>query len=551
MTKKIFKSMMAIAITVMVLCSAFLLGILYDHFSDRVMDEIRNQAYFIAEGIAADDDAYLDRIHEAENRITLIESDGTVIFDTKGNAAEMENHSDREEVREARSFGEGTSRRYSNTIGTQTLYCAKQMEDGRIIRVSAEINSVWSLVLGVVYPMVFVLILTSILAVFLSKRSVSRIVAPVNTIDLENPEFEEPYDEFAPFLKKIHMQNARIQEQMQELKRRQTEFGIITENMSEGFLIIDEKTEILSYNSAALKLLNVTAEDAEKSKSVLAVNRSESFRTVVEDALAGKHSEQPMQAGDRFYHIVANPVIPADKAIGVIIIILDVTEKEQRELLRREFTSNVSHELKTPLTTIYGISDMICGGMVKESDIKGFSETIRDETGRMITLIDDIIKLSRLDEGRTDIEMCNVDLLTTASAVAQRLQYASEKAGIMISVKGDSTVVRGAPAMLEEMMYNLVDNAVKYNRENGTVVISVGETDGRKFFSVEDTGIGIPKDAQERVFERFYRVDKSHSRKIGGTGLGLSIVKHGAVFHKAEVALESTEGVGTTVKVSF
>lgn len=352
-------------------------------------------------------------------------------------------------------------------------------------------------------------------------------------------------------IQKIRTQNAHIQKQMQELKRRQTEFRIITENMSEGFLILDRKTEILSYNSAALRLLDVTEEDARKSRSVLAVNRSESFRTAVELALDGKHNQQPMASGEMCYHIVANPVLHSGLVTGVIIIILDVTEKEKREQLRREFTSNVSHELKTPLTTIYGIADMICGGMVKPEDLSGFSETIRSESQRMIALIDDIIKISRLDEGTEKMEQCETDLFALAHNVAQRLSYAAQKAGVTISVTGESAVINGVPAVLEEMLYNLTDNAIKYNHENGRVTLTAGQENGRCFVTVEDTGIGIPLDAQERVFERFYRVDKSHSRKIGGTGLGLSIVKHGAALHGAVLSLESTVGSGTKIKVVF
>lgn len=338
---------------------------------------------------------------------------------------------------------------------------------------------------------------------------------------------------------------------MSELKRRQNEFNIMTENMSEGVLLIDSRTEILSYNPAALRLLGVTKEDAENSRSILEINRSENFIKAVETALDGKHSELSLGSDDRTYHIAANPVLSGENVSGVIIIILDVTETEKREQLRREFTSNVSHELKTPLTTIYGISDMLCGGIVKSEDINGFAENIRSEAQRMITLIDDIIKLSRLDEGGKDIEKCEVDLFGIAESVAERLEYSAEKPGISITVSGKRTVVNGAPAIIEEMLFNLADNAVKYNRENGTVTITADENDSGKYFSVKDTGVGIPPEAQERVFERFYRVDKSHSRKIGGTGLGLSIVKHGAAFHNAEIHMSSTENAGTEITVTF
>ncbi len=547
MTQKIFAGMISVALIVIILCGSFLIGILYDYFNGIVYSEMENHAHLISNGISNDGDAYLARLSDSTNRVTIIDPDGTVSYDSESDFINMDNHSNRAEVLEALDSGKGQSSRYSDTIGMHTLYYAEMMDDGRIIRIATEVNSVWTLVLGVLQPMVFVLILTIIAAALLSSTIARHITHPINEIDLNAPELDEPYEELAPLVQKIRAQNSRISVQMQKLKRQQKEFSIITENMSEGFLIIDNKTEILSHNSAALRILDATEEDAGKSRSVLELNRTESFRKAVEAALKGDHSEQPMEISDKQYHIVANPVFHGGEVTGIVIIILDVTEKERRELLRREFTSNVSHELKTPLTTIYGISDMLCGGIVKPEDVRGFSETIRSESQRMITLIDDIIKLSRLDEGGSGIEKSDTDLLLIAKNVANRLQYAAEKARISVCIEGESSVIFGAPAIIEEMIFNLADNAIKYNKENGSVNITVGN---RKV-CVSDTGVGIPKNAQERVFERFYRVDKSHSRRIGGTGLGLSIVKHGAAFHNASVELESTEGIGTKITISF
>ena len=395
------------------------------------------------------------------------------------------------------------------------------------------------------------LILAVIAALVLSRAISKRIVKPINNVDLNKPELDEPYEELAPLVQKIRGQNLHIREQMNELKRRQTEFNIMTENMSEGFLLIDSKTEILSYNPAALRLLGVTKEDAQNSRSILEINRSESVISAVEAALEGRHSEQSLTSEGRIYHIAANPVLNSEKVSGVIIMILDVTEAQKREQLRREFTSNVSHELKTPLTTIYGISDMLCGGIVKAEDIKEFSETIRSESQRMITLIDDIIKLSRLDEGGKNVKKSPVDLLAAAKTVAERLSFYAKQKGVRITVQGESTVINGTPSVIDEMLYNLADNGIKYNKPNGEVTVTVGKKDGKSFFSVKDTGIGIPAEEQERVFERFYRVDKSHSRQIGGTGLGLSIVKHGAIFHGAQIMMESTQNIGTEITVVF
>ncbi len=551
MTRRIFVGIISVAMAVIVVCGAFLVGILYDYFNGLVFDEIENQAYFISSGIESEGDDYLKRIADADNRITIINPDGSVSYDSKSDINTMDNHSGREEIVEAIEKGKGESYRYSETIGTQTLYYAKKIDDGRILRVSVEMNSVWTLVIEALYPMIAVMIIAIISAAVMSRIIAKRIVRPINNIDLGNAELDEPYEELAPLLKKIRHQNRRIQKHIRELKRKQDEFRIITENMSEGFLIIDDKTELLSYNTSAIKLLGVTEEDAINTKSVLEVNRTESFRNAVELALDGEHNEQPMSIGDKCYNIVANPVLHSSVVTGVIIIILDVTEKIKREQLRQEFTSNVSHELKTPLTTIYGISDMLCAGIVKPEDIAGFSGKIRVESERMITLINDIIKLSRLDEGGNVLEKSDVDLFKIAKIIVSRLDYAAEQAKVKVSVTGESSVINGAAAIIEEMIYNLIDNAIKYNRQGGKVEVKVGAENGRKSVLVSDTGIGIPKDAQERVFERFYRVDKSHSRKIGGTGLGLSIVKHAAVFHGASIELDSQENVGTNIKVIF
>lgn len=551
MRKKIFTGIISVALAVIILCGTFLIGILYGHFNDLVFDELENQLYFISNAVADGGDEYLQSVSGCENRITVVNEDGTVAYDSKTDPEDMDNHLMREEIREAFEYSEGKSLRYSDTIGTRTLYYAKRMDDGRVIRISAEVSSVWALVLDVLQPMIAVLILAVIAALVLSRAISKRIVKPINNVDLNKPELDEPYEELAPLVQKIRGQNLHIREQMNELKRRQTEFNIMTENMSEGFLLIDSKTEILSYNPAALRLLGVTKEDAQNSRSILEINRSESVISAVEAALEGRHSEQSLTSEGRIYHIAANPVLNSEKVSGVIIMILDVTEAQKREQLRREFTSNVSHELKTPLTTIYGISDMLCGGIVKAEDIKEFSETIRSESQRMITLIDDIIKLSRLDEGGKNVKKSPVDLLAAAKTVAERLSFYAKQKGVRITVQGESTVINGTPSVIDEMLYNLADNGIKYNKPNGEVTVTVGKKDGKSFFSVKDTGIGIPAEEQERVFERFYRVDKSHSRQIGGTGLGLSIVKHGAIFHGAQIMMESTQNIGTEITVVF
>ncbi len=550
MKRKIFGGIISVALAVILLCGGFLTAVLYGHFNDLMYDELKNQAFFISNAIT-ENDSYLDSISASDNRITIVNANGTVAFDNRRNPEDMDNHSEREEIIEAFENGVGISSRYSDTLGTQTLYYAIKMNDGRVIRISAEVASVNSLVLDVLKPMLLAIVIAVVGAMLLSTAISKKIVKPINSIDLNDSNLSEPYEELAPLVHKIRVQNEHISEQMSELKRRQDEFNIMTENMGEGFLLIDNKTEILSYNPAALRLLGITKEDAENSRSILEINRSEQLIKAVEMSLSGKHSQLSIGSDNNIYHIAANPVLNNEKVTGVIIIILDITESEKREQLRREFTSNVSHELKTPLTTIYGISDMLCGGIVKQQDVNGFAENIRDEAQRMMTLIDDIIKLSKLEEGGNSIEKTDTDLMSVAKSVAERLKYSADKSGVKITVNGEETIINGAPAIIEEMMYNLTDNAVKYNHENGSVTITVGEKKTGKFFSVKDTGVGIPSEAQERVFERFYRVDKSHSRTIGGTGLGLSIVKHGAIFHNAEIQMNSIENIGTEITVVF
>lgn len=551
MTRKIFTAIISVAVISIAFCCIFLVSILHSYFNGIVFAELKNEAEFISAGISAHGDSYIEEIQQFSNRITVITPDGVVVYDSKADEKNLDNHIDREEIKEALENGEGRSSRYSNTFNNSTLYYALKMKDGRIVRVSVETDSVWSLMLGVLQPMSVITVLAIILAAVLSTAIAKHIITPINQIDLNNPEQDEPYEELAPLMKKIRIQNKSIRNQMKELKRKQEEFSIITESMSEGFLIIDGKTEILSYNSAALTLLGVSREDAAKAKSVLSLNRSEEFRNAVDLSLNGEHNEQTLTSGAAIYRILANPVFYDSEVTGVIILIFDVTEKEQREQLRQEFTSNVSHELKTPLTTIYGISDMLAGGIVKADDVKGFSETIRSEAERMITLINDIIKLSQLDENNASLEKCEVDLYKTAQSAAERLEHTAEKADVSIFVTGEEQIVNGVPAIIEEIIYNLSENAIKYNRTGGKVVITVESRMGKPTVCVEDTGIGIPPEHLNRVFERFYRVDKSHSRRIGGTGLGLSIVKHGAAFHGASIKLESTENVGTKVTVTF
>ena len=550
MTKKIFKSMVAVSAAVLLVCILCISYVLYGYFGDIITDELETNANLISQEIEEDEN-YLANMDGIDNRITFVDTDGAVLFDSEADAAEMENHADREEISEAMADGKGYSVRYSDTLATKTIYFAKALDDGKVLRVSQDQSVAMLLLKGIIGPVILISVIIIILASVVSRAISKRIVTPINEMDTNDPDAEEPYVELAPLMIKIRQQNTHIKLQMAEMERERNEFNAITENMSEGFLLIDKNMEILSYNSAALELLG----DGEMSEphNAFELNRSRGFRAAAEESLAGKHSQQPLETESRQYNIIANPVFEDEKIVGAVIIIVDVTEKEQRDRLRREFTSNVSHELKTPLTTIYGVSDMMAEGIVKPADVKSFGKNIKDESGRMINLIDDIIKLSKLDENpAADAdEMSETDLFETAKDVIDRLTVYAEEKGIKLYLQGSSAVIDGIPSLCNEIIYNLCENAIKYNRENGSVTISVRNEREGALLTVEDTGIGIPYEYRERIFERFFRVDKSHSSNVDGTGLGLSIVKHAVSQMGGSIEVESVEGAGTKMIIRF
>lgn len=547
MTKKIFRSIICASFVTFLACFVFIMGILYEYFNNSLLKELRNEADIVEQGIELYGEKYLENIDSA-NRITWIESDGDVLYDSEIDASKLENHSEREEVIEAFESGSGSSQRYSTTFAERNIYYAKLLDNDTVIRISSSQYTVWALLLAMVEPMLFVFVIVIIISVFLAVALSKKIVRPLNDMDLENPDVDESYPEISPLLRKISRQNMLINRQMKALKKNEEEFMTITSNMSEGLVIIDKNTEILSFNSGALKLLG--KDKAELGESIFTLNRSEGFRNAVDEALKGNHGEGSLEIDGRICQVLANPVFDVDVR-GAVVLIMDVTEKEQREALRREFTSNVSHELKTPLTSIYGISEIMMNGIVKPEDMGRFAENIHNESGRLINLVSDIIRLSQLDELSDEIEKVPVDIYASAKSVAERLKSLAEKNEVTIDVSGEKTIINGVNSMIDEIIYNLCENAVKYNKTGGKVSIFTGIENGKKTIKVSDTGIGIPKEDFNRIFERFYRVDKSHSRKIGGTGLGLSIVKHGAAYNGARVEVESREGVGTTFRVIF
>ena len=551
MRKKIFKNMCLLALVTILLSSLLVTIVYYANSDARMKSEVREETRFVRGAVELSGQDYLATVENTANRITLIDTDGTVLYDNQADPATMENHSNREEFQEASTAGAGEATRISDTIAEQTFYYAVKLQNGQVLRVAATTDSVFAAVLAVLPWILGVEVLVAVCTVLFSNFLTKKIVAPINRLDLDHPADNEIYDELSPLLGKISRQNEVIAQQMKSLREKQEEFTSITENMSEGFLVLDNNTDILSYNTSALRLLGAESVPAESHVSALALNRSAGFRSAVDGALAGKRSEQLVRQGGRCCQVMANPVLRDGEVEGAVVVILDITEREERENLRREFTANVSHELKTPLTSISGFAEIIKNGIVKPEDIPRFAGNIYEESQRLVTLVDDILNLSRLDEADVQLEREDFDLSSLARDVAGRLKASAKKNGVVITVIGDKAEINGVKSIVDEMVFNLVDNAVKYNKQNGRVTVTVDSSSDGTALTVTDTGIGIPQADVDRVFERFYRVDKSHSKEIGGTGLGLSIVKHGAAFHNAKVSLQSTEGEGTTVRLVF
>ena len=548
MTKKIFRSFLLTTLLTLAVSMFFVFGILYQYFEEQLMNDLKSKAVFISHAVESEGADYLERIGDVGERVTLIAPDGTVIADTEANAAEMENHLERSEVKQAAENSSGTSVRYSETLTEKIIYYAVKMPNGNILRVSVKHYTVITILLGLVQPILVTLLIAAVLCFVLSSKLSKSIVKPINSLDLDAPENNDAYEELAPLLKKISRQRKIIDEQLQTAKRLQEEFRLITENMSEGFLVINSERNVLTYNSAALRLLEISEPP---SGNVLAVNRSGPFRNAVERALSGERSENEMMFGESCYGIIANPVLNDGEVIGAVIIILDVTERVRREQLRREFTANVSHELKTPLTSISGFAEMMVNG-VPDDIAADFARSIYDEAQRLIVLVGDIIKLSELDENSARLEQERVDLRELSEDVAKRLGLAAENKNVAVTVIGNAQIT-GVRKILDEMIFNLCDNAIKYNKNGGSadIVISSDAEKHTVTLTVRDTGIGIPGYAQNRVFERFYRVDKGRSKSAGGTGLGLAIVKHGAACHNAEIHLKSEENKGTEISIIF
>ena len=549
MTKKIFKSIMAVCTVVLVLGLAFVMGILYRYFGKQISTELEKEASYVAQGVELSGVEYLEKLNGKNARITLIDQDGSVLYDSQAEASSMENHGDREEVKEAAETGKGEAVRMSETLSEKTIYYALRLTDGSILRVSSTQYSVLALVYQLIVPVLWILLLMIVLSGVFAFRLSKKVVEPVNNLDLEHPEENEIYEEVAPLLSRMYKQNKEIKNQIDTARRQQEEFSIITENMQEGLVVIDRYTMILSGNSSVWKLFHVNG--PKNGESVYVLNRSEEFQSIIDKALDGKHNEAVLKVDGSDIHVIANPVMRENQVEGAVLLLVNITEKLEREKLRREFSANVSHELKTPLTSISGFAEIIQDGYVKEEDVRAFAGRIYKEAQRLITLVEDVLRISQLDEGEVPYEWTETDLYQTAKNVFGTLSEAAKKQDVHLYIEGDRIKLHTVPNILEEVLFNLCDNAIKYNKPGGSVCICLTENEESVCISVKDNGVGIPKEDQSRVFERFYRVDKSHSKEIGGTGLGLSIVKHGVNFLGGEVELESAPEQGTEVSVKF
>ncbi len=560
MTGRIFRSVFFTALGVFFASVILFMWVLYDYFSGVQKNQLRIQTSLAAQGVSNEGKGFFEGLETDEVRITWVDKNGTVLFDSETNSEEMENHLEREEIEQALSTGFGESSRYSATLTEQLFYCAKKLPDGTVIRLSVAQYSMLTLIMGMIQPLCVIFAAALILSLVLASRLSKKIVKPLNDIDLDDPLNNECYDEIAPLLTRLNSQQIRIREQSGELMRKRREFETVTTGMTEGIVLLNAKHEILSINPAAEKILG--ADNSPIGQPIISVNRCPALQDVLAGADGGVHSEKIALLCGRSYEISASPIFSGSELCGTALLFADVTEREKAEQVRREFTANVSHELKTPLQTISGYAELMANGMVKPEDTADFSGRIYSESRRVIRLIDDIIKLSRLDEGAENMKREDVDLYSLAQETIAGILPHAESAGVSVSLEGEPTVINAIPRLVQEIIFNLCDNAVKYNRDGGSVTVTVRRDGNSARLTVSDTGIGIPGEHIERIFERFYRVDKSRCKSadtaqerktsdLGGTGLGLSIVKHAVLVHNAKIETHSEYGKGTEITVIF
>ena len=548
MTRRIFRSTLLVGVVVLLAALALVVGVLYSYFGRVQESQLRDELSLAAVGVTQSGEGYLRQLKSDQYRITWVAADGAVLYDTQADASAMENHAQRQEVRQALAYGEGESSRYSSTLLQKTVYYAKLLPDGTVLRLSSVRVTAGVLMLNMLQPLLLLVIAVLILSGVLAGRLAKRITEPLNRLDLENPLENDTYEELAPLLRRMEHQRRQIDRQMDELKQRAEEFQQITGSMNEGLVLLDENGAILSINPAAQRLLGT--DNACVGQDILTVDRDVSLSDSLRTAAQEGHSEFRGRRGGREYQFDISRIQTEGRTAGTVLLVFDVTERAFAEQNRREFTANVSHELKTPLQGIIGSAELLENGMVKQEDVPRFVGHIRSEAQRLVTLIGDIIRLSQLDEGEP-MPTETVDLLEVTREAAENLQTAAAARDVTVTVESQPAELEGVRRLLYEIVYNLCDNAIKYNVTGGRVDLSVSCTGGTVAVMVRDTGIGIPADQQDRVFERFYRVDKSHSKASGGTGLGLSIVKHAVQYHHGVIELKSELGKGTEIRVTF
>ena len=548
MTKKIFRSIITVAMVVLVSCLFIASSFLYDYFNKSQVTQLKEELSLVATNVDKVGTEYFDNFDSSVFRFTLVSADGSVLYDSQAKAEDMENHLDREEIAEALENGNGSSARYSSTLTERTFYEATRLQNGNVLRISISQVTVGALILGMLPAICAIVLISIVVALVLSHKMAKSIVKPLNELDLENPAENETYEELTPILTKINKQHKQITRQMRELKQKSDEFEQITASMNEGLVLLDKKGVVLSINAAAKKLFS--ADETAVGRDFLTLDRSTDMSRAIEKALDGKRAEFREERNGSEYQFVINRTESDGKTVGIVILCFDVTETAFAERNRKEFTANVSHELKTPLQSIIGSAELLENGLVKPEDTKRFVGNIKNEATRLVSLINDIIRLSQLDED-SEPATESVDLYDVANEVVEILTVSAAKKQVELHLNGEPCVMNGIRRYLYEIIYNLCDNAIRYNKDGGKVIVDLKNKDSNIILSVSDTGIGIPAEHQSRIFERFYRVDKSHSKETGGTGLGLSIVKHAVAYHGGKIKLESTVNVGTTITVCF
>lgn len=548
MTKKIFRSIITVAIVVLLASLFIASSFLYDYFNKSQVTQLKEELSLVAINVDKVGTEYFDNFDSSVFRFTLVSADGSVLYDSQAKAEDMENHLDREEIAEALENGNGSSARYSSTLTERTFYEATRLQNGNVLRISISQVTVGALILGMLPAICAIVLISIVVALVLSHKMAKSIVKPLNELDLENPAENETYEELTPILTKINKQHKQITRQMRELKQKSDEFEQITASMNEGLVLLDKKGIVLSINAAAKKLFS--ADETAVGRDFLTLDRSTDMSRAIEKALDGKRAEFREERNGSEYQFVINRTESDGKTVGIVILCFDVTETAFAERNRKEFTANVSHELKTPLQSIIGSAELLENGLVKPEDTKRFVGNIKNEATRLVSLINDIIRLSQLDED-SEPATESVDLYDVANEVVEILTVSAAKKQVELHLNGEPCVMNGIRRYLYEIIYNLCDNAIRYNKDGGKVIVDLKNKDSNIILSVSDTGIGIPAEHQSRIFERFYRVDKSHSKETGGTGLGLSIVKHAVAYHGGKIKLESTVNVGTTITVCF